>query len=175
LGVAASVLLVASVAGGVGATLWQAGQARREAEIARIQERRATAARDFMVQLFEANDPNASIDGPLPARDLLDQGAHRMNGAFGDTPAPPAEVPVLLGDLYRRIQERDAAEPRLAEGIALAGETGDPVLVIHARLGKGLLDAAADRHLEALAEFDAVERALEGLGQVPGDRHGQLV
>src|SRR5690606_24890035 len=57
----------------------------------------------------------------------------------------------------------------------LAGETGDPVLVIHARLGKGLLDAAADRHLEALAEFDAVERALEGLGQVPGDRHGQLV
>src|SRR5690606_38387555 len=81
----------------------------------------------------------------------------------------------LLGDLYRRIQELDAAEPLLAEGIALAGETGDPVLVIHARLGKGLLDAAADRHLEALAEFDAVERALEGLGQVPGDRHGQLV
>ena len=175
LGVAASVLLVASVAGGVGATLWQAGQARREAEIARIQERRATAARDFMVQLFEANDPNASIDGPLTARDLLDQGAHRMNGAFGDTPALRAEMLVLLGDLYRRIQELDAAEPLLAEGIALAGETGDPVLVIHARLGKGLLDAAADRHLEALAEFDAVERALEGLGQVPGDRHSQLV
>src|SRR5690606_12500180 len=173
--VAAGVLLAASLAGGVGATLWQAGQARREAEIARIQERRATAARDFMVQLFEANDPNASIDGPLAARDMRDQGAHRMGGAFGETPALRAEMLLLLGDLYRRIQELDAAEPLLAEGIALAGETGDPVLVIHARLGKGLLDAAADRHLEALAEFDAVERALEGLGQVPGDRHGQLV
>src|SRR5690606_40572346 len=63
------------LAAGIGATLWQADAARRAAERALTQERRATAARDFMVQLFEANDPDAAIDGPLTARDLLDQGA----------------------------------------------------------------------------------------------------
>src|SRR3546814_3798318 len=41
-GVAASVLLVASLAGGIGATLWQAGEARREAENAKMQDRTRT-------------------------------------------------------------------------------------------------------------------------------------
>src|SRR5690606_40557808 len=40
-GVAAGVLLAASLAGGVGATLWQAGEASREAENARIPAQRA--------------------------------------------------------------------------------------------------------------------------------------
>ena len=74
-GVAAGALLAATLAAGIGATLWQAGAARRAADQALTQERRATAARDFMVQLFEANDPDAAIGGPPTARELLDQGA----------------------------------------------------------------------------------------------------
>ncbi|TLX23004.1 protein kinase domain-containing protein [Thermomonas fusca] len=175
LGVAATLLLAATLAGGIGATLWQAAKARQEAEVARTQELRATAVRDFMVQLFEANDPNIAIDGPLTARDLLDQGAHRIGEEFRETPALRAEMLVLLGDLYRRINELDAAKRLLDQGKTLAERTGDAGLILEARLAKGLLDASAQREAQALAEFDAVERLLESSGRIPGQLHGQLV
>src|SRR5690606_25241611 len=67
--VAAGALLAATLAAGIGAALWQADAASRAAERALTQERRAPAARDFLVQLFEANDPDPAVDGPLTARD----------------------------------------------------------------------------------------------------------
>ncbi|TWI06101.1 serine/threonine-protein kinase [Luteimonas cucumeris] len=175
LGVAAACLLVASLAGGVGATLWQAGEARRAADDALKQSRRATAARDFMTQLFEANDPNVAQGRTISARELLDQGALRVRDAFADTPVLRAEMLVLLGDLYRRMGEPDAAAPLLDEGLALAGTTGDPNLTLEARFAKGLLDAAASRPTDALEQFAVVERMLESAGRVPGELHGQLV
>ena len=174
-GVAAGVLLAATLAAGIGTTLWQADAARRAAEQALTQERRAAAARDFMVDLFEANDPDAAIGGPLTARELLDQGAHRIRGAFVDAPALRAEMLVLLGDLYRRIDELDAAAPLLDEGLRLAAEAGAAPVVLEARFARGLLEARANRDAEALVEYDASERLLEDAGRVPGELHGQLV
>src|SRR5690606_36366972 len=115
------------------------------------------------------------MHGPLTARDLLDQGAHRINGAFANTPVLRAEMLVLLGDLYRRIDELGAATPLLTEGLQLAEETGDPTIRLEARLGKGLLDVQANRPEDALAEFDAAERMFEDAGRIPEDLHGQLV
>lgn len=175
LGVAASCLLALTLAGGVATTLWQAAKARQEAALARTQELRATAVRDFMVQLFEANDPDTAINGSLTARDLLDQGAHRIGEEFRDTPALRTEMLILLGDLYRRINELDAARRLLGEGNTLAERSGDPALILEARLAKGLLDASAEQDADALVEFDAVERLLASGGRIPGPLHGQLV
>src|SRR3546814_2221337 len=62
-GVAASVLLVASLAGGIATTLWQAGEARRsaglakqEAENAKIQAKRAEQVRDFLERVFTSTE-----------------------------------------------------------------------------------------------------------------------
>src|SRR3546814_17804969 len=104
-----------------------------------------------MVTLFEANDPNATIDGPLTARDLLDQGAHRIRGAFTDAPALRAELLVLLGDLYRRIDELDAAAQLLSDALPLAESIGDPAAHPDAMFGQASLDAPAPRHQEGLA------------------------
>ena len=174
-GVAASILLALSVGAGIGTTLWQAAEARRAAERAIAQERRAAAARDFLVQLFEANDPDEAMGRPLAARDILDQGAHRIRGAFADTPLLRAEMLVLLGDLYRRIDELDAAAPLFAEGVVLAERAGDSTTLTEAMLGQGLLDAAANRHEAALTQFDSVARRLAADGRVPGEKHGQLI
>ena len=173
-GVAAGVLLAATLAAGIGATLWQAAEARRAADQALTQERRATAARDFMVQLFEGNDPDAGVDGPLSARDLLDQGAHRIRGAFAETPALRAEMLVLLGDLYRRIGELDAAAPLVDEGLQLAQDV-DAAVAVEAMMAKGLLAADANRQEEALAAYDAAGRMFEAAKRVPGELHGMLV
>jgi serine/threonine-protein kinase len=175
LGVAAACLLAVTLAGGIGATLWQAGEAKRAADNALTQSRRATAARDFMVQLFEANDPNVAQGRTVSARELLDQGAHRVRDAFADTPMLRAEMLVLLGDLYRRMGEPVAAGPLLEEGLGLAEAAGEPEIELEATLAKGLLDAQVGRPGDALGAFNTVERMLESTGRAPGDLHGQLV
>src|SRR5690606_23576235 len=73
IGMAASVLLAVSLAGGVGATLWQAGEASREAENARTHAKRAILVRDFLQRVFTSTDP---ASGAVPdALELLDEGA----------------------------------------------------------------------------------------------------
>src|SRR3546814_11814807 len=86
-GMAASVLLAASLAGGVGATLWQAGEASREAENARTHAQRAILVRDFLQRVFASTDP---ASGAVPdALELLDEGARRAR-APRPPPAPAA-------------------------------------------------------------------------------------
>src|SRR3546814_5543772 len=65
-GVAASVLLVASLAGGIAATLWQAGESRRSAELAKqeaenakIQAKRAAQVRAFLERVFTPTEPTS--------------------------------------------------------------------------------------------------------------------
>lgn len=167
-GVAAAVLLAASLAGGIGATLWQAREARAEAA-------RARAARGFMVQLFEASDPDVAQGRSPSARELLDQGAHQMRTAFAGTPRLRTEMLLLLGDLYRRIGETAPAAPLLEEGLALAEARGDRAQLAQARLSLGQLHLHDERAEAALAEFDAAEGLLAAAGRVPGVEHGELV
>src|SRR5690606_13027108 len=57
MGVAAGALLALSLAGGIGATLWQAEAARSEAENARAQAQRAVLVRDFLEEVFTSTEP----------------------------------------------------------------------------------------------------------------------
>lgn len=167
-GVAAGVLLAASLAGGLGATLWQAREARVEAE-------RALAARNFMVQLFEASDPDIAQGRSVTARQLLDQGTHQVRTAFPDTPKLRTEMLLLLGDLYRKIGENAPAAPLLQDGLALAEAQGDRVLLADARIRLGRLHLDESRAEDALAEFDAAVSLLDADGRIPGVEHGQVV
>src|SRR5690606_2236762 len=144
-GVAAGVLLVLSLAGGLGATRWRAREARLEVE-------RALAARNFMVQLFEASDPDVAQGRVITARELLDQGAHQVDTAFPDTPRLRSEMMLLLGDLYRRIGEFDSGETLIREGAELARRHGDVDLKVQAGANLGRVYLAQSRHDEAAAE-----------------------
>ncbi|QDW66395.1 serine/threonine-protein kinase [Luteimonas granuli] len=167
-GVAAAVLVAASLAAGLGATLWQAREARLEAE-------RALAARNFMVQLFEASDPDVAQGRVITARELLDQGAHQIRTAFPDTPHLRTEMLLLLGELYRRIGELEAAAPLVREGAELAGIHGDGKQLLQAKLGLAGLHMSELRHEEAVAEFEQAEALLASTGKVPGPEHGRML
>ena len=95
-GVAASVLVAASLAAGVGATLWQAGEARREAENARSQAQRAVLVRNFLEHVFTSTEPTA---GTVPdALDLLEEGARRARAEVMHTdPLAAADILMLTG------------------------------------------------------------------------------
>jgi hypothetical protein len=68
LAMSASLAIVLALGAGAIGTLWQSARAREEAARALAEAQRADAVRDFLVELFRANDPD-STGGKTP--DLL--------------------------------------------------------------------------------------------------------
>jgi serine/threonine-protein kinase len=150
-GVAAAVLLVATLGGGIGATLWQADAARREAENARIQAQRAVLVRDFLQRVFASTEP---ASGGVPtALELLDEGARRARSEVLDTdPLAAADILMLTGDARSSLSEYAAAQTDLQTALAL--------LVRHAP------DALHDRM--------QVHLGLSALSRITGDSDAAL-
>lgn len=77
----AALVFAALVAGMIGINV-EANHARREAA-------RATAAKDFLISIFEASDPRIASDKPrgqVTAKELLDASAGRIHEQFRDDP-----------------------------------------------------------------------------------------
>jgi serine/threonine protein kinase len=109
----AAVLL--ALAGGLGVALWQAAQARRAAA-------RATATKDFLVQLFEVtkiDQADVKRMRTLTAEQLLERGADRITQAFAGQPELRLEllgtVGKLLHDLDSTTRARALREVRLRD------------------------------------------------------------
>jgi len=107
-GVTAGILLALSLAGGVAATLWQAGEARREAANAKAQAGRAVQVRDFLAHVFESTEP---ASGKVPsALELLEEGARRARSDLLDTdPLAAADILMLTGKARLALDDLDDA------------------------------------------------------------------
>ncbi|MDE2372344.1 MAG: protein kinase [Burkholderiales bacterium] len=95
-GVASAAAVIAALAGGLGVALWQV-------EVAQRQTVRASALRDFMTDLFKANSdaqPDPERARRTTARELLDIGAHRIEGNFARDPEGKADALDLLAEMY---------------------------------------------------------------------------
>lgn len=117
-GVGAAVLLVASLAGGVGATLWQASEAKREAANAVLQAQRATLVRDFLDRVFSSTTPSV---GDVPtALDLLGEGARRARSEIvADDPLAAADILMLTGHARLNLSQHEQARSDLMEALQL--------------------------------------------------------
>jgi eukaryotic-like serine/threonine-protein kinase len=91
--VAAAVLVVLSLVGGLAAALWQA-------RVARGQARRAEEAQRFLTSVFLEANPDQAKGAQLTARDLLDRGAARVDDELADQPELHAEMLKVLGNVY---------------------------------------------------------------------------
>ncbi len=150
---ALAVALVASITLGVGASLWQAGEARAQAQAAREAQAdaeaarsRAEAVRDYVAQMLAASDP--SLGRETTAAELLDAGEARLDAAM------EAGQPEVAADLLRLIAgaraargEYDASRALFDRGLALAANTPD----LDPRLHWTLLVDYAD-YLRSLGE-----------------------
>ncbi|MGY0504998.1 protein kinase domain-containing protein [Luteimonas sp. e5] len=118
-GVAAAALVLVSLAGGIGATLWQAGEARREAERARIEAHRAEQVRDFLAHVFSSTEPR-NDKGVPDALDLLEEGARRAREEILPTdPGAAADILLLTGYARMHLSQYDAAAADLEQAAAL--------------------------------------------------------
>lgn len=110
--VAAAVLVILALAGGLVATFLQARRAEREA-------RRADAVARFLEDLFRASDPRQTR-GKLPdARELLRRGTERLGAQLADQPLLRARLLDTLGGIHTELGLFDEARPLLDEALAV--------------------------------------------------------
>ena len=174
-GVAAAVLIMMSLVGGLAASLWQARIAASERDMAQAESARASQVTGFLLDLFRASDPDQAQGAAVTARELLDQGAYQARNAFDGAPELKAEMLILLGDLYRELDELDAAEPILQDALALAESLNDTALIVDALRAKSLLKMSSQDHEDALALAERAARLLLHAGDVPGRQHARLM
>jgi eukaryotic-like serine/threonine-protein kinase len=154
--VAASVAIVALLAGGTAATvgLMQAVEERNRAEQAALAARQAT---DFLADLFEASDPGQTGGEVILAKDLLDRGGARVEEELAGQPAVQAVLLRTIGVAYQRLGEYGDAASLLERAVALGEEASPPdrAELAHALQRLGMVYRVQGRAAEA-------ETALQG-------------
>ncbi len=129
-GAGATALVIMTLLVGLGISAWQARRARTQARVARVEARTAKAVQDFIEGIFRSNtgdqlDPQAAR--ARTARDLLDEGAARIERELDDVPLAKLRVLKTLAALYMEMGEHSleiALHERRLATIALALEPG---------------------------------------------------
>ncbi len=129
IGVAASAVGVVALAAAFAFALWQAREARRQADT-------ANAVRDFMVEVFAGANPEQHPGAQPTARELLDAGARRLTGRFSDQPELESALQEALAKSYAGIGAYDRARPLALDALkaALRLHRADSEPVIAARV-----------------------------------------
>jgi len=185
LGVAATAAVALALIAGAGVALWQAREARAEAA-------RAATVNAFLVDLFNA--PNPEVEGrDVRVASLLDRAAAALDSAGGN-PTDEATLRLTLGITYRGLALYDESDAQLRRALALRTRLHGPdhpdVAEVEESLGRMLIErgeyAAADtllRHALAVHRRHDGERSaqvsevLNDLGQVrydEGDYEGAV-
>jgi serine/threonine-protein kinase len=137
-------LAVGSAAAVVAALSIGLGVALHEAHVARVQTRTAETVRTFLLDIFRANS-NEQAD-PIKARqttarELLDIGAKKINGALNDAPEAKLGVMETLFRLYADLGLQGQGVPLGRSRVALAKSVYGPN---HPELARALVDLAAN-------------------------------
>lgn len=154
-GVAVAGMLALAISVGVIGILWQANRAAEEA-------RRASAIKEFLIEIFAASDPRIASDQPrgaITAKALLDAGAAKIESRFADDPDVQIELLRTVADLYAQIGEDQRYETLQALQLKKVRERYGP---LHPNILDGAVEAAqracasaeAERCADALAEAD---------------------
>jgi eukaryotic-like serine/threonine-protein kinase len=154
--------LAVVLAGGVAATVWQALEARNQAQEALAASARAEAVGEFLISLFDASDPDRVGLEPPSARTLLDGGLQRIHSELGQDPQIRRALLLAMARIYQKLGEPDAAGQALEQSGALGSE--NPPERAQAFLLKALIAYELSDPQAALAAIDnALAQASENI------------
>lgn len=102
---------------------WQGKRVTAERDYALSQQQRAEAVSDYLVQIFQAADPDASLEGDYSVKHILNQGMEQMALTISD-PATRARLASTMGQVYASLGDdtrsskllREAADRTIEQG-----------------------------------------------------------
>ncbi|HTR02611.1 MAG TPA: serine/threonine-protein kinase [Thermoanaerobaculia bacterium] len=162
-GVAAGALAVLAAVGAAAAILWQAREARRQRDEARVELSRATAANEFLGFLLSAAAPPGR---KFVVADLLEQGEAVADKQYAGDDALRAELLVSVGRQYVDTERWEKAVPVLERAARAADNAHDPAVRARAACPLALAYVASDRRQEGEA---LMARTLAALSDRPHD------
>ena len=101
-GIAVAVSLVLSLLGGLATTAWQARAKTLEAQ-------KAEAVKTFLSSIFQGADPAQASGREITLRQVLDDGAGRVERALASEPAVQGELLTVLAGIYIQLGVTDRA------------------------------------------------------------------
>jgi serine/threonine-protein kinase len=183
LGIAAAAALAVLIVGLAVAMTAQALSLARQRDEIRRERDKALAVTRFLEGIFEVASPDEARGETITAREILDQGAARIEAGLQHTPEAQATLALAIGKVYRRLGLYGRARPILERSLALrrdllgaahpaVAESLDAVATLAA--ARGDLESAERFYREALAMRrtllpagdPAVAESLNGLATV---------
>jgi serine/threonine-protein kinase len=160
-GVTAAALVLLSLVGGLGVAVRQGRVAARERDRARGETAKSQQVAEFLVDLFEASDPNVALGEQVGALELLERGTERLrdDGGLREQPDVRATMLHVTGRVFQKLGRYDRAGDLATQALELRTTTIGPASVEVAEtltlLGniaydRGDPDAAEDFHRQAL-------------------------
>lgn len=124
LGVAAAAIILLSLLGGMMATIWQAREARAQAQAARAEKAKAESVSAFLANLLKYSNPliasTSASGGEITMKDVLDEAAKRLGGAeFANQPEVRAELEKIIADSYYGQGRNNLSEQHFKEYVRL--------------------------------------------------------
>ena len=116
-GVAASAALVVLLTAFVVVTAIQASRLARERDRASQEAATAKQVADFLVGLFQVSDPSEARGNTLTAREILANGAQRIESSLQDQPGVRARLESTIGAVYTGLGLYADAEPLLRRAL----------------------------------------------------------
>ena len=155
LAVGALSAVVVALCGGLGSALWQAREAR-------LQAQRADAVNNYLVDVFRSIDPEEGFGPDATARQLIDLGVARLDrDELRGQPGAEGKLRLTLADSYIALGEYTKADAELARALVLLpASQADDVLQVRFRQAELRLEADdVDGLQRKLDESDAWLRA----------------
>lgn len=151
---------VLALVGGLGVSLWQAGQAREQRDMAMVEGAKSRAMLDFMTRLFDQADPAQARGREVTARELLEHGASRIRDRFGEQPEVRAELLGAIASATSGLGHYQEALQLADEAVTVAGQSpANNGLLAGQVLTRARILHHLGRYPEALAALDALEGA----------------
>lgn len=94
-------------------------QLKEERDRARLEAIKAQRVSDFLVDLFEVSDPTEARGETIPARELLDSGAVRIQADLAEQPEIKATLMNVMGKVYTSLGLYPQAEQLLEDAVRL--------------------------------------------------------
>jgi tetratricopeptide (TPR) repeat protein len=103
----------------VGLVVFYTARLASERDRARLEAEKATRIAGLLTSLLTGADPYATRDREPTVRNLLDAGAERVRSELADQPELRAEMLTVIGRVYQRLGQHDAARPLLEEALSI--------------------------------------------------------